>query len=449
MKLISVLLLLLPALGLFQTGCRHAENPAKGRGPRIVILGLDGADWQLIDPLIAKGRLPLFKELKDKHAWGYLRTSTPAKSPIIWTSIATGKTLAKHGIDDFRAKTANAQGKFAIFNSMDIRQPLLWDMLGDHGRRSVLVNWYLSYPPRPLNGVNVSDFFRSSAASTRPRERNQLSQTVYPPERAAELVKLLTPDYRQALQRMNLPDFPEVYRRMQTGMEYLDLPIFKNYPDWVIEENLVTDIADHLFRSEDFDLFAAYFKMTDVVQHFAYMALVDNAYKKTLDQAMVHGELPAALQAEAYARLADILCPVYQNLEKVMRRYFEAEAGRDTYFIILSDHGFTFFQRAGTVRYNHVGPAKAPNGILIVRGPKVKAGKITLAGIYDIAPTVLYLLGLPLDRTMDGKPLAKLFTFRHASAYTVYKKKKFKPLKRNQDLDEKALKELKALGYIN
>ncbi len=110
---------------------------------------------------------------------------------------------------------------------------------------------------------------------------------------------------------------------------------------------------------------------------------------------------------------------------------------------------FPFSTATGTVRYNHVGPAKAPNGILIVRGPKVKPGKIALARIYDIAPTVLYLLGLPLDRNMDGKPLSRLFTFRHASSYTVYKRKKIKPFKRNQDLDEKALKELKALGYIN
>jgi predicted AlkP superfamily phosphohydrolase/phosphomutase len=436
-------------LVVLQLGCGHPGGPAKGQGPRIVILGLDGADWQLIDPLIAKGRLPLFKELKEKYAWGYLRTSTPAKSPVIWTSIATGKTSAKHGIDDFRAKKPNAQGRFAIFNSMDIRQPLLWDMLGDNGRRSVLVNWYLSYPPMPLNGVNVSDYFRSSAISTRSRERSHLSQTVYPPERSAELAKLLIPDYRQALKRMNLPDFPEVYRRMQTGMEYLDLPIFRNYPEWVIEENLVGDVADHLFGSEDFDLFAAYYKMTDVVQHFAYMALVDEAYKKTLDQAAVQGVLPETLQAEAYARLADILCPVYQNLEKVLRRYFDAAAGRETYFIILSDHGFSFFHREGTVRYNHVGPGKAPNGIIIVRGPKVKPGKITMARIYDIAPTVLYLLGLPLDRSMDGKPLYKLFTFRHASSYTTYKRKKIKPFKRNSELDEKALKELKALGYIN
>jgi hypothetical protein len=227
----SVLMLWLPALLLFHLGCGRADGPAKGPRPRVVILGLDGADWQLIDPLIKQGRLPLFKELKEKYAWGFLRTSTPARSPVIWTSIATGKTSAKHGIDDFRSKKPNAAGKFSIFNSMDIRQPLLWDMLGDHGRRSVLVSWYLSFPPLPLNGVNVSDYFRSSAVSARARERSHLSQTVYPPQRSAELVKLLTPDYRQALKRMNLPDFPEVYKRMQTGLEDLNLPIFKNYPE--------------------------------------------------------------------------------------------------------------------------------------------------------------------------------------------------------------------------
>ncbi|MCJ7524761.1 MAG: alkaline phosphatase family protein [Candidatus Aminicenantes bacterium] len=443
----NILLFLILAFAF--TACSPKAATVKKDRPVVVILGIDGACWNLIDPLVAKGRLPLFKELKEKYAWGYLRTSTPAKSPIIWTSIATGKTQAKHGIDDFRSKKKDARGKFSMFTSRDIREALLWDMLDVNRRRSVLVNWYLSYPPQPLNGVNVSDYFRSSAISSNDKKKNMLSQTVFPPERSAELVKFLVPDYRQALKSTNLPDFPELYKQMNTGIGYLDLPIFKNYPEWVVQEKLVDDVADHLFRSEDFDLFAAYFKMSDVVQHFAFMSFIDDAYKKILDRSFVNGKLPDDLETQAYAKIADIVCPVYQNLERSIGRFLNNKKYRDAYFIILSDHGFSFFFRNNTVRYNHVGPEIAPDGIIIMRGPGIKPGKIKLARIYDIAPTVLYLLDLPLDRRMDGEPLLRLLTFRHDSHYTVYKKKKPQPFKKNLELDEKNLQELKALGYIN
>ncbi|HNX99042.1 MAG TPA: alkaline phosphatase family protein, partial [Candidatus Aminicenantes bacterium] len=86
------LFFLIVTLAGFQLSCQRGGEPAPGTRPVVVLVGLDGADWSLIDPLIDQGKLPLFKELKEKGAWGTLRTATPAKSPVIWTSIATGKT---------------------------------------------------------------------------------------------------------------------------------------------------------------------------------------------------------------------------------------------------------------------------------------------------------------------------------------------------------------------
>jgi predicted AlkP superfamily phosphohydrolase/phosphomutase len=436
-------------LAVCQPGCGRPGGALKRPRPAVVLLGLDGASWELIDPLIASGRLPLFKQLKETAAWGTLRTSTPAKSPIIWTSIATGKTSAKHGIDDFRSKKRNARGKFPIYNSLDIREPLLWEMLGRQGRRSVLVNWYLSFPPQPLQGVNVSDYFSVSAFSRSANRTLALRQSVFPPERAPEIEKWIDSDYARVLKKLNIPDYPALYEKRGTGMRFNDFPIFKEFPDMALQEGVVAETATRLFRSEDFDLFAAYFELTDVVQHFAYMSLVDDDFKLTLDRAWGQNGIPVALESEAYARIAEILCPVYQNLERIIGDLIAASAERETYFLILSDHGFSFFFRDGTVRYNHVGPDKAPDGILIVHGPGVKPGKIKLARIYDIAPTVLYLLGLPLDRQMDGAPLRRLFTFKHESGYTVYKKGKTRSGGRDSEAEEKKLQELKALGYIN
>ncbi len=424
-------------------------NRAVKKKPIVVILGVDGADWQLIDPLIQKGRLPLFQKLKEQCAWGPLRTITPAISPTIWTSIATGKTPAKHNIVDFRAKRVNRRGKHPLASSLDIREPLLWEMLGERGRRSVLVNWYLSFPPQPLTGVNVSDFFPVSALSASSSLDEPVRQSVYPPERAAGLMAGIETDYPRVLARMGLPDFPDLYDQRGMGKRHTDFPIFDKLPDLVLQEGVVAKTAASLFHSEKFDLFAAYYKLTDVVQHIAYLCFVDEAFKRRMDEAAKGGAIPEDLANEAYARIAELLCPVYQNVERILQDYFDQLGEREAYFIILSDHGFSLFVRDGTVRYNHIGPEKAPDGIFIVRGPGVKPGRIGTARIFDIAPTVLYVLGLPLDRNMDGEPLRRLFSFKRGSAYAVYRKQGARPGARNQEATEKKLEELKALGYIN
>src|SRR5258705_9338382 len=74
----------------------HAVEPAP-----IAIIGVDGADWQTIDPLIAAGRLPAFAVLKAAGGTGTMRPEPPLLSPIIWTTIATGPRPEDHGVVDF------------------------------------------------------------------------------------------------------------------------------------------------------------------------------------------------------------------------------------------------------------------------------------------------------------------------------------------------------------
>ncbi len=440
------LLLLIPALAACLISCGNGAD----RKPIVVLLGFDGADWHLIDPLIEKGRLPLFKKLKEQGAWGILRTSTPAKSPIIWTSIATGMTKAKHGIEDFRSKKINARGKLSMNTALEIRQPPLWEMLDANGRRSVLVNWYLSYPPQPLNGVNVSDYFRMRAFQPRDSKRGRTDDTVFPSARAAEFEGFIDKDYAEVLRATGLPDFPRQFDALGKDNDFSRHGIFKKYPEFVLQETLVQKVASELFRKEDFDLFALYFKLPDIVQHFAFDCLVDESYKKKLLDSFADPVAAEREQKAAYEKVADIVYPVYRNAENIIREYLESRKFKDAYFVIVSDHGFYFFVRNGTVQFNHVnGLEKPPDGICLIAGPGVKPGKITLPGIYDIAPTVLYLLGLPLNRDMDGQPLFKAFSFRNPIRYTEYKKKKPQFVKRNRELDERALQELKALGYIN
>lgn len=153
-------------------------------------------------------------------------------------------------------------------------------------------------------------------------------------------------------------------------------------------------------------------------------------------------------QPEIMARIAAAMEPVYRSMERILAKYMQDPKFKDAYFLVMSDHGFSLFGGG----YNHYGlpdDMPAPPGILLVKGPAVRPGKIARAGVFDITPTVLYLFGLPLDKTMDGQPLKDIFTLDRKMRYTSYVLDKNKKSLRNQDADRETIEELKTLGYIH
>jgi len=121
---------------------------------KLVVIGLDGGDWDIIDPLIEEGALPAFKRVKDQGAWAGLRSTIPALTAPSWNSIFTGTNPGKHGVFDFRTIV---DGKAAFLYSDDMAMPYLWEVL--RGKRTLAFNIPCSYPPRPCPGsVLVSGF---------------------------------------------------------------------------------------------------------------------------------------------------------------------------------------------------------------------------------------------------------------------------------------------------
>ena len=98
---------------------------ARKTGPRVYVLGLDGATWDIIDPLVEQGRLPVFKTLKEGGAWARLRTFEPTLSAVVWTSIATGKAMIKHGIIDWAF--VNKNDVQVPYSSSEKRVPSIWE----------------------------------------------------------------------------------------------------------------------------------------------------------------------------------------------------------------------------------------------------------------------------------------------------------------------------------
>jgi predicted AlkP superfamily phosphohydrolase/phosphomutase len=122
---------------------------------RVLILGLDGVPWSLLDPWLADGKLPNLARLIAGGARGDLTSTIPYVTAPAWVSCVTGVNPGKHGVLDFAMQRPNDSG-IDVVNSTSVRARTLWDILSERGQRVGMLNVPVTYPPRPVNGVMVT-----------------------------------------------------------------------------------------------------------------------------------------------------------------------------------------------------------------------------------------------------------------------------------------------------
>jgi predicted AlkP superfamily phosphohydrolase/phosphomutase len=122
---------------------------------RILVLGLDGATWTVLDPMLKRGFMPNLEALLDRSACGTLRSIIPPVTTAAWTSMMTGCGPARHGVFDHRYHDA-AEGRMKVNHSGRIRVPTLWHWLSDSGRSIICLNLPGLYPPLAVRGIVVS-----------------------------------------------------------------------------------------------------------------------------------------------------------------------------------------------------------------------------------------------------------------------------------------------------
>ena len=98
--------------------------------------------------------MPTIAGLIERGAPGLLETTRPTFSPIIWTSIATGKGAAQHGIRGFVRRQRGGQPR-RLYNNYDRKTKAFWNILSDYGRSVAVLGWWLTYPVEPVNGLLV------------------------------------------------------------------------------------------------------------------------------------------------------------------------------------------------------------------------------------------------------------------------------------------------------
>lgn len=272
-------------------------GPGCGKGgskPRLYVIGLDGATFDLLQPWLDRGDLPTLKSVIDGGVSGELRSVYPILSPVAWTSMFTGTNPGKHGIYDFERPDPDAPERGIFYTSENRRAAAVWTLLNDAGLSTAVLNVPMTWPPDQVNGVMVSGFPFPSKGTftwTWPKELqgtlgnyplDPMGEALIPGSEGAMLASLV--ESRDAVARVTL--------------------------DWVRT------------RHEDFTF--SVFTATDRVQHF-FWSMMDPRHPyhtEALNQA--YGEAMHEFWKTLDARLAGII----------------AALPPDATLIILSDHGF-------------------------------------------------------------------------------------------------------------
>jgi predicted AlkP superfamily phosphohydrolase/phosphomutase len=134
---------------------------------KLLVLGLDGATWDVLEPLAAEGALPNLARLRDQGSSGTLNSVFPPLSPVAWAGVMTGKNSGKHGVFEF-LESRHDPLRPRVNSSRSIQADLLWEIAGRHGKKTVAGGVPMSYPPRPAKefpGFYLGDFLSPEKAA--------------------------------------------------------------------------------------------------------------------------------------------------------------------------------------------------------------------------------------------------------------------------------------------
>ena len=253
------------------------------RREKVILIGIDGADYYITRKFIKENKLPNLKRIAEDGIFSKLGSTIPPLSPSAWTSIFTGYTPAEHGIYGFTKRRKDSYFPRPI-STKDRKTDAIWTILSQHGKRCILINIPFSYPPEKINGIMITGLGTPSKDS----------EFVYPTK------------YR----KMILEEYPDY--DVDFGEDTID---FGN-PDSILPKidkvtNAQIKLSKKLFLEEEWYFFCSVFRSLDVIQHFFI-----NDLEKIL---------------KYYKVIDDFIGWVIDNIDL-----------SNTSLIICSDHGFSY-----------------------------------------------------------------------------------------------------------
>ena len=392
---------------------------------KLLLVGWDAADWDVINPLLEKGALPTLQKLIKSGGKGNLATIDPPISPIVWTSIATGKRAYDHGITGFTEKSP--EGKVRAVRGSSRKAKAFWNIVNEYGIKSHVIGWWPSHPAEKINGIMVSNFYGMA-----PPEKGNwdlFPGTVSPPEYTDELAELrLHPD--EITSQIIAPFFPSG----QVDSDHED--VVRSVIRIISHASSIHNAATWAMEKQEWDLTAVYY---DALDHFKHLAM------------KYHPPQQKHISDQDFNKYHFIVESAYRFHDMMLERLIDL-AGPQCTVMLVSDHGFLSGDQRKVNLPNEPGaPAleHSPYGIVCVSSPNHEMiNNFYGASVLDICPTILNFYDIPVGEDMEGKPIDGFTVHKptHVKSHESTTAVEF--LKEDNIADAELLKTLEDLGYI-
>ncbi|MGH9442740.1 MAG: alkaline phosphatase family protein [Thermoanaerobaculia bacterium] len=362
---------------------RSPAPPIPGR--RVIVIGWDGADWDLLEPLMRGGLMPNLKALVAEGRTADLVSYPPTVSPMVWTTLATGADPRDHQVLSF-FEIDPGTGKPVPISAESRRVPAFWETASAKGQTVGVVNYWATFPAEEVRGFLISDRFSPTLDDPDP---GQFASSVYPPAYGAGARSVCEAASHPESSLSHFGDF--------TGFAPDKIQAFERL---LRNTRCAEETAERLYDRDRPQSLTLYFLGTDEVDH--------------LFGRDVAPRLACTPPAE-FSRLSRVVPKYYEWVDEFLGRWM-GRARRDGATILLvSDHGFKW----GANRICGGNPLERqsatfdhrPTGIAAAWGRSVRpsAGRAT-ATVFDVEPTIAALLKIPVDRKEPGKALVDWFS---------------------------------------
>ncbi|MCM2314771.1 MAG: alkaline phosphatase family protein, partial [Thermoanaerobaculia bacterium] len=308
----------LVVLSLVLFSC-HRE-PASSR---VIVLAIDGVDPHTVDLLMSEGRMPNFAKMRREGAYAPLTSELPLLSPVVWTTVATGKRPDQHRIGHFTAVNPQTGEQLPVTSQMR-KAKALWNILSEAKKSVAVAGWWATWPAESVNGAIVSDHLAYHFLFKEGVTGGAADATgkTYPPELLSEVTPLVV--------RPQGVGLDVVRRYLDVTQAELDRPF--DFHDrvghfrwaWGTSETY-RKIGLHLWESRKPDVLMVYIEGVDSTSHlFGHLFRASG----------LAGDL--ADQQSKYGRAVE---EMYVHIDAMVGEYMKAMDDRTT-LVVLSDHGF-------------------------------------------------------------------------------------------------------------
>lgn len=480
------------------------------------MIGLDGATFRVVDPMLRRELLPCIGSLIEKGSRADLESTLPPATVPAIPSFMTGKNPGKHGVFDFFVRGRNGRPRLA--SSRSVAGKKLWQILDENGKTSVILNLPLTYPPDSIKGAIVSGMLSPTEGYTHPESVEQklaelgyvkdietdlltkkwnkpvlLDSLNHMAEKRTEATKwlmerfdwdLLITYFRgtDELQHVRWSDrkaLEEFYHHLDSLLEGIirkagndvdtivwsdhgfgPLNYYFHVNKWLVEkgyahlkkrrtteqenkpvwatigltQDRIRRLLEALHVEKALDLIPSVLKDSlpptdlelDLTQSKAFFASIVTGETQSVNLNLVDREPDGIVRPEEYHALRTRIASELEkaqnplNGEKVIERVLMKEEAYHGPFvdqapdmIVLPSAGHKlvdYYLPRFPIRRAHQPRGRHEiEGIFIACGPSFRKGLVSGAHIYDLAPTVLHLMGLPIPKSMDGNVLMGAF----------------------------------------